>query len=256
MVYNSAFARVYDIIVHHTDEALAGAAELEFLQDAFRHCSRPVRDILDAGYGQGRYLIPLVQAGFQVTGLDNSPDMLDACRQRLQQRGLTAPLVRADLTTLDIEQSYDALICVDSVICYLLETEQILSVLASFRRALRPGGFLILDIWNMLGQWELFGKTSSFSFESETIRVAWQERYEFDSFPSYLRGTYWGEFTENGVSQSFHHEETLRAMTIGEVMMYCWEAGFADVEAFPGYERSDLETANPEQLVFVAHSPF
>src|SRR3990167_5749534 len=48
----------------------------DFFTKFFREHRDKIRDILDIGCGSGRYLIPMVQDGKQVTGLDISDEMI------------------------------------------------------------------------------------------------------------------------------------------------------------------------------------
>ncbi len=74
--YEQEFAHVDDLLVHEKREALADETELSFIAWAFTEVrSRQVNEVLDIGCGKGRYLIPLVRTGYQLTGLDNSADM-------------------------------------------------------------------------------------------------------------------------------------------------------------------------------------
>ena len=41
---------------------------------------------LDIGCGTGRVLIPTARAGFEITGLDLSPFMLNECRKKLEKQ--------------------------------------------------------------------------------------------------------------------------------------------------------------------------
>ena len=86
MPYDPLFAKYYDYLVHDRREALVTEDDMAFLTEAF--AGKDIREVLDAGCGTGRYLIPLVRDGYGVTGLDNSPDMLAQCAARLQHQGL------------------------------------------------------------------------------------------------------------------------------------------------------------------------
>ena len=52
--------------------------------------------VLDLGCGNGRHLVYLAKAGFEVTGLDISPTGLALARSWLGEEGLEASLVRTD----------------------------------------------------------------------------------------------------------------------------------------------------------------
>ncbi len=114
---------------------------------------------------------------------------------------------------------------------------------------------LVLDIWNILAQWELFGKVVSHHFENDTVRIEWDENYEYESFTSIFRGRYWGNFVENGITHQFDREEILRATPAEEMKMYLKAAGFINVAAYADYDRSESSSVNAEAMAFVALCP-
>lgn len=64
-----------------------------------RHLAGVTGRILEPATGTGRVLIPLLEAGFAVEGLDSSPEMLAVCRQHCRDRGLDPVLREANMTT-------------------------------------------------------------------------------------------------------------------------------------------------------------
>jgi SAM-dependent methyltransferase len=253
MPYDPEYARLYNWLVHGEAEPEATPEEIEFLEWAFRDLARrPVSEVLDAGCGQGRVLLPLLRKGYRVTGLDNSEEMLAACRERLAREGLEARLIRESMDRLDADQAFDALIAMDSVICYALAPAAMQDVLGRFHRALRPGGLLVLDNWNMLGNWPLLGKAQTFSFADGDIRIRGEERNRYESFRSIWRIECTAVVQENGQRYRFRNEETLRALTPAEMQACLREAGFERVAAYPDYHREPEAASEPEQIQFVA----
>ena len=66
--------------------------------------------ILEPAVGTGRILIPLLEAGHDVEGLDTSPQMLAVCRQHCRDRGLDPALREADMTIHVRLAAYEAVI--------------------------------------------------------------------------------------------------------------------------------------------------
>ena len=62
--------------------------------------------ILEPMCGSGRFLVPLMQAGYAVTGVDASPEMLAACRTKALQLGLSPDLYQQVLHEMDLPGSY------------------------------------------------------------------------------------------------------------------------------------------------------
>jgi 2-polyprenyl-3-methyl-5-hydroxy-6-metoxy-1,4-benzoquinol methylase len=63
--------------------------------------------ILEPMCGTGRFLIPLLEQGYSVTGFDYSPHMLNVCRQKCKDRGLTPTLLEATFETFSLVETYD-----------------------------------------------------------------------------------------------------------------------------------------------------
>jgi SAM-dependent methyltransferase len=110
--------------------------------------------ILELGVGAGRVAIRLAREGHAVTGVDNAPTLLDACRSRLEEerpavrRRVT--LVRQDLRRLrlPVRPRYRlALLPFNALMHFetLAEQDQ---VLAAAARALAPRGHLWISLFN------------------------------------------------------------------------------------------------------------
>jgi SAM-dependent methyltransferase len=102
--------------------------------------------ILEPACGTGRVLIPLLEAGLTVEGVDTSPQMLARCRQHCADRGLDPVLHEADMTAVAETEAYQAIIIPAGSIMLLDGQDAAPRALAAFRAALVPGGRLILDI--------------------------------------------------------------------------------------------------------------
>jgi len=254
--YDEEFARLYDLLIYGREEVEADETGLRFLRWVFQNiCLREVHEIPDIGCGTGRYLIPLIREGYQVTGLDNSMGMLDECRRRLGHQKLTAEWVHEDFEDLDATAEFDALLCMNSVICYVLETDHLRQVLRRFRQALRPGGILVIDNWNFLAQSKRWGKTYSDVRGNENIRIEYQDYHGYDAFSSIYRMEITAHISEGEKRLHIHRKEALRVMTAGEMESYLREMGFSQVLVRPGYDSLKEIRTDGERMIFMALSP-
>ena len=99
---------------------------------------RPGSRVLDAGCGTGRVAVELARRGYEVTGVDGDPSMLEVARR--EAPGLDWRL--QDLATLDDEAAYDLAVAAGNVVVYLTPGTEA-EVLRRLGRALRPGGLLV-----------------------------------------------------------------------------------------------------------------
>ena len=116
--------------------------DIEFYCEKLTGVQGPV---LEAGVGTGRMLVPLLQKGFTVDGVDISPEMLAKCKENLTKHGLSADLYEQDLTKLSLPRKYAAIIMPTGSFC-LLSREIIPGTLASLYNHLEAGGKFIADI--------------------------------------------------------------------------------------------------------------
>lgn len=106
--------------------------------------------LLELGCGTGRLLLPLAHAGFDITGVDMSPRMLEVAQAKVDEAGLgdQITLVQADMREANLPQQYRlAFIAINSFM-HLVTLEDQLDALRAWRKLLLPGGLLIIDVDN------------------------------------------------------------------------------------------------------------
>lgn len=103
--------------------------------------------VLEVGCGSGRVLIPLLQAGIEIDGLDNSAAMLDSCRIRCDELNLTARLYKNEMHNFSLTNKYDAIIIPGGSFQLIEGREQAITALKHFYSYLTPGGRLIMDLF-------------------------------------------------------------------------------------------------------------
>ena len=96
--------------------------------------------ILDAGCGTGRLLIPLAKAGYAVTGVDRSADMLRLARANLAREGMTGDvgLLQGDLRTMDLGRRFTMALVALGSFNHLLTMEDQRAALGRLAAHLEP----------------------------------------------------------------------------------------------------------------------
>ncbi len=101
--------------------------------------------VIDLGCGPGLYASRLAERGLHVTGVDYSRRSIDHAIQHAQQNQLDIQYRHQDYLTLDDEEQYDAALLIYGDYCPLAP-EQRIKLLVNVRRALKPGGYFVLDV--------------------------------------------------------------------------------------------------------------
>ena len=103
--------------------------------------------VLDVATGTGFHSIRLIEAGFDVTSADGSPEMLAKAFENGRRRGHLIRTVQADWrwANKDIKETYDAIVCLGNSFTHLFEERDRRKALAEFYALLKHDGVLILD---------------------------------------------------------------------------------------------------------------
>jgi SAM-dependent methyltransferase len=108
--------------------------------------------VLELGAGTGRFLVPIAEAGFRVTGLDSSGPMLGRAADRISETDLgnLVTLDQRSMTSCDEAPGgpFGVVIAPLNGLMHLASSAAQRSVLAAARKALDPRGQLLLDLMN------------------------------------------------------------------------------------------------------------
>lgn len=103
--------------------------------------------VLEVGCGSGRVLIPLLQAGIDIEGLDNSAAMLDSCRRRCKNLNLNPNLFEDEMHNFSLPHQYEAIIIPGGSFQLIEGRERSIATLQHLYSYLVPGGRLIMDLF-------------------------------------------------------------------------------------------------------------
>ncbi|NQU62679.1 MAG: methyltransferase domain-containing protein [SAR324 cluster bacterium] len=108
---------------------------------------RGAEKVLDAATGTGFHSVRLIEAGFNVTSVDGNAEMLVKAFENARDHGHILNTVHSDWRWLskDIEERFDAIICLGNSFTHLFSERDRRKALAEFYSILKYDGILILD---------------------------------------------------------------------------------------------------------------
>ncbi len=125
-----------------TDEYIFGTAPNRFLVTQ-GHRLKPGQRVLSVADGEGRNSVWLAQQGLEVEGVEISPRAVEKARKLAAERGVEIHLTLADVREWSWPaERYDAMVAIFIQFASPSEREQLF---LDMRRALKPGGLLILE---------------------------------------------------------------------------------------------------------------
>jgi ubiquinone/menaquinone biosynthesis C-methylase UbiE len=105
--------------------------------------------VLELACGTGIITIDLARAGFEITGLDLSPEMLDVAREKVARESAEVQarirLVQADMKQFNVDRQFAAVFIPCNSFGYLTDLADRKSCLRRIRDHLEPGGLLVIE---------------------------------------------------------------------------------------------------------------
>jgi SAM-dependent methyltransferase len=106
-----------------------------------------VKTVLDMTCGTGSQVFYLKKYGYEVTGADFSPALLDIAREKARKEQVDVRFVDGDVRTLKVGQ-FDAVITIFNAVGHLTKSD-FEKALQNIRDNLKEGGLYVFDIFNL-----------------------------------------------------------------------------------------------------------
>lgn len=243
-----------------TYEALAGCydamtedvnypAWADFLEKLF--AKTRVRTVLDLACGTGTMTYLLAARGYEMIGVDFSPEMLAVAAEKEVGAGEIPPIFLCQsMDRLDLYGTVDACICLLDSINHVTRPSALKRALHRIWLFLEPGGIFVFDVHTPEHLASLNG--GLFLDETEDAYCVW--RTEFDRRRRIC--TYGMDVfqREGGIwlRESEVHEEY--AYGLDELTEFLQQAGFEDIRLY-GDKKLRKPRAGEERVFFTARKP-
>jgi SAM-dependent methyltransferase len=193
--------------------------------------------------------VDLAAAGCAVTGLDLSQKYLDLAQAGAREAGVELETVRADMRQIPFEGRFDAIVNMFSSFGYLESEEEDAKVLSAVKRALKPGGRLLMDLLNR--EWVITNYQQKDWHEDADGTLYLEHRY-FDLESSRNHVTFTA-ISPNGEQRELggHH---IRLYTLREIRGLLLSAGLDFERAYGGFEGEDYSIGS-RRMIVIARKP-
>lgn len=118
--------------------------ESEYIIKKIKQFSPKATQILELGSGSGSHAHYFCEAGFEVTGIERSPEMVDLAKSK-NIIGFN-PII-GDISSFELPQQFDITLSLFHVISYLTENKSLIDCFKAVYKQLKPGGIFMFDIW-------------------------------------------------------------------------------------------------------------
>lgn len=186
--------------------------------------------VCECACGTGSLTIRLQAAGYRMTGIDLSREMLSVAQQKARENGQLIPFVMQDMTGLRLHKRQDAVLCTCDGLNYLLSPERTRRFFRAAYAALKPGGLLAFDLSTPEKLRETLGNHTLGSREKETAYV-WQNTWNERSHTVSMALSIFVR-EQDGRYVRLEEEQTQRAHTLEELREYLEDAGFVHIRFY------------------------
>ena len=201
-------------------------------------------DVLDLACGPGRHAVALAREGFNVTGVDLSPFLLQKAMGLAQEEDVDVEWVLEDMRRFVRPEAFDLVTSIFTSFGYFDDKREDMIVLQNIHRSLREGGALVMEL--MGKEWLARGFLPTSSEELADGRLLVERREITDDW---TRVKNQWTVIEGDRATTFRFEHTVYSGQ--EMRDRLLDAGFSDVQLFGGLDGREYGL-NAHRLVAVA----
>lgn len=242
MATYETFASVYDAIM---DDSLYD----RWTDFSLRHFPKGKTKLLELACGTGTQSVRFAQAGYEVTGLDLSAEMLELAQKRAKTAKKQIDFVQGNMLDLSGIGQFDLVTCYSDSICYMADEVEVGDVFAQVASCLADDGVFIFDVHSTYQTDEVFpGYT--YHENREDFAFVW-DTYADEPPHSVVHELTFFVKDEDGRFTRFdeiHEERTYEILTYDILLE---QAGFSDVKVYADFEDKE-PTETSARWFFVA----
>lgn len=228
----TSFAAVYDMFMDNIPYEEWAAYLISLLKEY------GIEDglVLDLGCGTGSLTEILAREGYDMTGIDLSPDMLQIAMEKRAESGRDILYLLQDMREFELYGTVRAIVSICDSMNYLLEPGDLVQTLRLVNNYLDPKGLFIFDLNTEYKYREILGE-STIAEDREESSFIWDNSYdEEERINEYSLSLFIRE--KEDLYRKYQETHYQRAYTLGEVRDAIRQAGMEFVAVYDAFTRN------------------
>lgn len=172
MIPYSCFARYYDALMKDAEYD----KRARYIQKILLNENISSGLVVDLACGTGSIALELAGMGYDLIGVDRSPEMLDQARNKFDAAAKNALFICQDMSKLDLYGTVDAVVCCLDSINHLTKGQTVAETFNAVSLFLNPGGLFIFDV-NTPYKFEAVLADNVFTYDYGDLCCIWQNSY-------------------------------------------------------------------------------
>ena len=207
--------------------------------------------VVELGCGTGSFTIEMAGKGYDIMGIDLSPDMLDIARNKAAKEGLNLMFLEQDMRELDLYCTAGTIVSVCDSINYLLEDGDVVETFRLVNNFMFPKGIFIFDFNTLHKYRDVIGDVT-IAENREDSSFIWDNYYhEEEHINEYDLTIYALCDKEKELFRRSVETHYQRGYTLEEMTSFVKEAGLEFITAIDADTHED-PTDDSERIYIVA----
>lgn len=242
----SSLASVYDLL----NADFNYSAYARFIDKEIKASLKDASLVLDLACGTGKITFELNSLGYDMTGVDLSPDMLSVARDYAYQNGIENVLwLCQNMTELELYGTVDACVCCLDSINYLTRLSDVEKCFSLVHNYLIPNGIFIFDVNSEYRFKEVYGN-NDYILENNGALCAWHNEYnEKSRICKFYLSIF--EENENGLYERSDEVQKEKCYSYKQITSTLKKTGFEILGAYGDLNKKKIEGSD-EKWYFVA----
>ncbi|WP_338106562.1 class I SAM-dependent methyltransferase [Mordavella massiliensis] len=189
--------------------------------------------VLDLGCGTGGMTEELADAGYDMIGVDGSPEMLEQALEKRERSGHDILYLMQDMRAFELYGTVRAVVSVCDCLNYVTDPEELVQVFRLVNNYLDPDGLFIFDFNTEYKYRDVLGE-QTIAEDREDCSFIWDNYYDpKDRINEYELTLFIRE--EQGLYRKYQEQHFQRAYTLEEMRDLAERAGMLVDGAFEAY---------------------
>ena len=226
----------YLLVYKHRDRSEAEILKNLVLKNVERE---KVKLVLDMACGSGRHAISFAQAGFDVTAIDLSENLLNVAKSNAEKEKVNVDFILSDIRKFNPEKKFDLVLNLFTSLGYFEKDDENAKVVQKAFELMNSGGWFVLDYFN-----KNYILNNLIPITVENIagkRITQTREIKNDRVEKNI-------IIRNGEKESYYLE-SVRLYSKDEVIKILERTGFEIVKIFGDFDGSKFDANNSPRLI-------
>lgn len=221
----------------------------EYIIKLLHHHNLPKGNLVELGCGTATLALLLEKNGYNITGVDNSSDMLSIAAKKLTSNSKIT-LQLQDMRDLYFNTQFDCFYCVCDSLNYLLSEEDIYNTFLGVKEYLKADGLFIFDLKTIHFYKNILGD-QTFCDHQEDCSYTWENSFFDEDNINQYDLTLFVKQEENGLYEKFNEIHHQRGYYLQEIIDLLTQAGLEYVTAYDAFTEAPAKD-DSERIYIIA----